>query len=139
MGWWVRMRIRQAALPLIVTGLSASCKGVTYNDVVCTEVFAFGLSVAVVDSVAGVPPDSALMVARSGSFVDSLGPIPAYTQIPDGKRTLVFVTAGERAGSYDLIVRSAGYRDWTRQGVVVTRDNCHVHPVSLTARLQRLP
>jgi len=42
----------------------------------------------------------------------------------------------EREGTDTITVRRAGYATWTRTGVTVTRDECHVRPVTVTARLQ---
>jgi hypothetical protein len=57
--------------------------------------------------------------------------------VQNGPPVLLLSSAGERAGTYDLTIRSPGYRDWTRTGVEVTKDQCHVRPVTLTARLQK--
>ena len=102
----------------------------------CTANIVFGLQVSVVDSLTDVPPASALLIARSGAFVDSLGPTPSGPAYPGGPTVLRFNTAAERPGTYDLTVRAPGYRDWSRTGVKVTKDECHVHTTSLTARLQ---
>src|SRR5205814_101456 len=80
------------------------------------------LSVNVIDSATGLPPASASLVARSGVFVDSVGPIGVI--VPP---TLKLYSAGEHAGVYDLVVHSPGYRDWTQGGVQVTSGVCHVN------------
>jgi hypothetical protein len=36
-----------------------------------------------------------------------------------------------------VIVRAEGYREWRQSGVRVSRDQCHVIPVRVTARLQK--
>ena len=77
----------------------------------CTLEFRYGLSVTVADSVAGTPPPSATLVARSGTFVDSIAPIGPIDV--DGHSVLLFISAGERPGFYDLVVHSPGYKDWT--------------------------
>ena len=104
---------------------------------VCTPNYVMGLNVDVVDSVTTAPPASALLIARSGAFVDSVGPLPSYQAWENGPFVLRLSAAGERAGTYDLTVRSPGYRDWTLMGVKVTADGCHVRPVAVTARLRR--
>jgi hypothetical protein len=45
--------------------------------------------------------------------------------------------AYERAGTYIVQVRHAGYREWERRNVHVTRDECHVRTVRLRAELRR--
>lgn len=47
----------------------------------------------------------------------------------------VYVGAYERAGTYTVIVSHPGYRQWQRMGVVVERDECHVIPEAVEARL----
>jgi hypothetical protein len=91
----------------------------------------------VTDSITGAPPASAVLIAHSGAFIDSVGPVEPVAAPPGSPPRLLLVTAGERAGTYDLVVRSAGYRDWTQNGVEVTADRCHVNSTSVSARLQR--
>ena len=97
--------------------------------VACTSEFRYGLSVMVTDSISGAlvnaPADFYL---RDGAYVDSARAHPSG----------YWMSAGERAGTYELTVRAQGYREWTRSGIVVTRGICHVDGVSVTARLQRL-
>jgi len=115
--------------------LLAGCGPLT--SVACTADFRYGLNVTIVDSVTSNPPASALLVARSGAFVDSVGPAAPQQWSPNGPPVLLLSAAGERPGTYDLTVRATGYRDWTRAGVKVTADECHVRGVEVTARLQR--
>ena len=100
---------------------------------VCTAILKYGVNIAVVDSATGSPPSEATLLVTSGSYTDSVGPRgPSQTTPP----VLMLSTAGERAGTYSVTVRSPGYRDWRRTGIRVTADECHVKPVNLTARLQ---
>jgi hypothetical protein len=54
------------------------------------------------------------------------------TNVVDGPYGLAY----ERAGTYTVTVEQQGYRPWSRSGVRVTKDECHVRGVSITARLQ---
>jgi hypothetical protein len=101
----------------------------------CTPNILFGLQVTVVDSLTNAPPASATLIARTAAEVDSVGPQSPFQPVVPGV-VLVLSAAQERAGTYDLTVRAPGYRDWTRKGVRVTADRCHVRPVALTARLR---
>jgi hypothetical protein len=104
---------------------------------VCTDDFRFGLNVTVVDSGTNAPPASAVLIARSGAFVDSVGPQTPVPMVQNGPPVLLLSAAGEMPGTYDLTVRSPGYRDWTQAGIRVTANECHVDPKKVTARLQR--
>jgi predicted lipoprotein with Yx(FWY)xxD motif len=42
----------------------------------------------------------------------------------------------ERAGTYTVTVRKAGYEDWTRTGVRAERGRCNVATATLAVRLQ---
>ena len=102
------------------------------NGVVCTRDFRYGLTVHVVDSLTNTSAAAgAKLVIREGTFVDS-----ATTVFPGSTDALV--SAGERAGTYTVTVSKAGYKDWVKAGVVITKDECHVIGVSLTAKLQKL-
>jgi len=50
--------------------------------------------------------------------------------------TLAF--AIERAGTYTLTLYKERYFDWTRSGIVVERDECHVMTVRLQAEMHPL-
>lgn len=119
----------------LALAIAASSCGIVDYGVECTANFVFGLRVTVVDSAAGAPPDSASMVARSGSFVDSVGPRRPVQLVANEPPVLVLPSAGERAGTYDVVVHSPGYQDWTRNNIRVTAGRCHVRPVDLLARL----
>ena len=98
----------------------------------CTLEYRYGINITVVDSVSGLPPSQATLLATSGTFADSVGP-----WMPVGGQPLILPTAGERTGTYSVRIKSPGYVDWTREGIVVTANQCHVIEVKLTARLQK--
>ena len=114
--------------------LGACSPGVSL-PVACTDDLRFGLNVTVVDSLTNTPPPSATLIARTTAAVDSVGPRSPF--LTGQGAVLILSAAPERPGTYALTVRAAGYRDWMRTGVQVTADECHVHPVALTARLQK--
>ena len=126
------IRLFLALAMLTATG----CDLLDNPEFICTANFVFGLEVTVQDSSTGAPAASgAQLIARDGAWADTVG-FPADRPDLDG---LPLVSAGERAGTYAVTVRKAGFRDWQRSGIVVTADECHVHPVKLTARLQPAP
>jgi hypothetical protein len=111
--------------------LPAACSQPNGTGVVCTALFAYGLSVTVQDSVTGLPAAAgATVVARDGAYADSTS-VPA-----NGANNTSVGLAGERAGTYSITVRKAAYQTWSKSGVQVTKDVCHVIPVQVTAKLQ---
>lgn len=109
----------------------AGCERASLPSTCSLPVVLFGLHVTVVDSLTNTSPSSAILIARSGTYVDSVGP-----QGPDALGWVSLTAAMERSGTYDLTVRAPGYHEWTREGVRVTDDGCHVDPVLVTARLR---
>jgi hypothetical protein len=98
----------------------------------CTLTFAFGIEVEVRDastdeSIAGRVHG----VITDGAFEDSLR---APGGDPAAATTLL--GAGERAGIYAVHLEGVGYEPWDTTNVHVTRDACHVHPVTFIARLE---
>ena len=128
-------RFDRLCLALAVV-MTAGCDLLDSPDVYCTGEFVFGLVVAVQDSSTGSPAASgAQLIAQDGAWADTVGFPPNRPDL-DAQE---LVSAGERPGTYTVTVRKGGFRDWQRTGVVVTADECHVHPVELTARLQPAP
>ena len=127
--------IRQLLPVLIGAVFAEACN--SPSGVICTAEFRFGLAITVVDSVTSSPPASALLIARSGTFVDSVGPNAPFSTNAGSSPVLILNTAGERAGTYDVTVRAPGYRDWLGSGIKISADECHVKPVAITALLQR--
>ena len=98
--------------------------------VICTMEARAGLTVEVLDSATQAPATlGATIIARSATVTDST-PGPATAEGTVG-------LAYERPGTYTVTVTKPGYRGWSRSGISVTADQCHVHPVKVTALLQR--
>ena len=102
------------------------------QDTVCTLQPRYALQVTVYDSVSGGGAASgASIVARDGSFVDSVAVVSA--PVPAG----FFLLLGrDRPGLYQLTVRKVGYRDWTQSGIRVLSNDCGVVRVDIAVRLQ---
>jgi hypothetical protein len=100
-------------------------------------------SVAVLDSITLKPAAwGAHLLWRVGRSVDGAGPLPKY---PLRAQDISAISgAYGRPGTYDVLVRKPGYRDWYRAGVVVEGTTepqglarCTItRPVSLRAMLQ---
>ena len=116
------------ALPL--TGIAC------LNQGPCTLQADASVVVRVQDSISGAPAASgARMIQRNGAYADSAEWRPNDPYV-DAFPLYVF-SALERPGIYAITVRKAGYRDWSRNAVIVRVGNCgHVQTVALTARLQ---
>ncbi len=98
---------------------------------VCTLEARPALSIFVRDSSSGAP------IGRGSSATATDGVFVATaTYPPGGPDDLPLSLAHERAGTYTVVVRNPGYRDWRATGVRVTRDECHVITQTLTARLE---
>lgn len=122
-----RRTARRAGAIGSVALLAAGCQPQVNGGVACTMEFRYGISATVTDAATGanLTPASYLVV-REGSYVDSASAMGEFLS-----------AAGERAGTYEVTVGRPGYASFHRNGVVVTRDECHVHPVLVEARLQR--
>jgi hypothetical protein len=120
-----------ASTTALLTTLTLTACGIA-DPVVCTTISVPGLAVTVKDSASGAAPAGpGSLVAVDGAYRDSV--VTAFPS-SDG---LTFYAASERTGMYDVTVREAGYRDWTRTGIRVRGDVCHVTTVHLTALLQK--
>lgn len=128
--------MKRLASVILCWGLIASlaCSGPGPNtSPICTADFRAGLLVYVKDSVtnAGVASGASLVVRASG-FKDSVA-APRDRPEVDG---FPLQAAHERAGTYQVEVSKPGYATWSLNNVQVTRNECHVNTVSLTALLQ---
>ncbi len=118
--------VKRLAVAALVP-LLAACAG-RQGDVVCTLEARSAVTVELHDARTGAAlTGPATVVARAGSYADT-------ASIPEDMSSTGL--AYERAGLYEVTVRKSGYRDWTRQDVAVTRDECHVRTVQLRADLE---
>jgi hypothetical protein len=128
------MRYRLSPLLALSLLTLTGCELIT--DPVCTLEAVSGLHVTVEDSLTGAPAASgAQLIAQDGAFADTVSFPPNRPELD----AQALESARERPGTYTLTVRKPGFIDWIRSGVVVTKGECHVRPVALTARLQRVP
>ncbi len=90
-----------------------------------------GILATVMDSISGgaVSADSVVGTVTDGLYVERVRTTPA--QALTG-----FYFAEERAGVYQVAIAAEGYEPWIADGVSVTRDECHVRRVTLSARLR---
>jgi hypothetical protein len=99
------------------------------GSVACTLEARAAVSIDVRDSVTNAAVGrGSTIIARDGAYADTA----EITGVFDGPYGLAY----ERAGTYTVTVDQQGYRPWSRAGIRVTKDECHVRGVSITARLQ---
>jgi hypothetical protein len=97
----------------------------------CTAILLPGIRVTIVDGTTGNPfAGDVTVTVTDGSYTETDSPPP----LPAGPR--VSSLAGERPGTYRVEVLAPGYVTWVRTNVRVTRDDCHVRTVDLTAELE---
>lgn len=115
--------VRTGAVVAAIAG-TAGC-GIFTGPVACTDILVPGIAVDVRDSQSNAQiTDGLRVIARDGAFADTA---------ENGHLAVAF----ERAGTYTVTVEKDGYQTWLRSGVRVSRDECHVRTVALTAQLQR--
>jgi hypothetical protein len=108
--------------------LVAGCpSGLPNGDLVCTEVFVYGLTVDVSDA-SSAAVQGATLTLTEGNYTATLEEISPGT----------FIGAGERGGLYNLTVEAAGFESRTITNIFVDEDECHVIPESLDVVLDRI-
>ena len=108
---------------------TSSCDDNDDNQIFCTAQFVYGSNVIVLDASTGNPIFQDIEVkAVDGTYQEILELVPSSEY--------AFVGAGERAGTYVVTITKAGYQTYTSAPIVLTRDECHVIPQSLTVNLQ---
>ena len=127
------MRPSRPYLLTAVCLLGSACGGLL-DPGMCTTEYVYGLNVQVQDSLTGAwIASGSTLIVRDGNFEDSVtAPVdrPHADDYP-------LVAAGERPGTYEVVVRREGYQPWRLNEVKVRGGTCHVERVRLVARLQR--
>lgn len=129
----LRATILFLGLPLLAAGCSLLGDG---SEVCTTEAFP-AIVVEVTNASTGAPvaPEGIEGVVVDGSYTDSLRtriPIP-YDMAEGG--TVLGAALG-RSGTYDVRLKKSGFALWTRSGVEVESNTCHVKTKTLEAQLE---
>jgi hypothetical protein len=118
------MRIRGWLMLGLMAGALSGC-GPVFKQ--CTLIAVSGLGVTVTDAATGQPICAATVTATEGSYGETLR--------ASGDPACGYSGATERKGTYTVSASKSGYATATQSGVVVTADECHVHPVQVTLTL----
>lgn len=120
-------KMNRAMLLVAGAALVAGCSDMLSPEI-CTMEARAGITVLVLDSATNTPVgEGASIIATDGAFADTVITVADY----EGPYGFVH----ERAGSYTVVVEKDGFQHWSTSDVRVTRDDCHVHTTSITARL----
>ncbi len=87
------------------------------RGVACTEVFVYGVNVTVTDD-ADEPVTEAVLTLTDGEYSETM------EELAEGE----YAGAGERAGTYTLVIEADGFEPATIEGIIVDEDECHVIP-----------
>ena len=128
----MKLCVRATTFPVLLAAVA--CGGSQDPvSVGCTAEFRQGVAVQVKDSITGAGAASgASLVVREGFFKDSV----AFPNARPDLNDFALAAAGERAGTYQITVSKPGYATWSQSNVRVTKNQCHVNTVKLTALLQ---
>lgn len=113
---------------IILLVLNLSCNSDDNGDIVCTQVYVYGLSVTLKNAQTNEPiTEGITVIAKDGSYEEQL-------VLFEGGNN--FIGAGERAGTYTIEITSVDYQDIATDPVEVAEDECHVVPKSIEIFLQ---
>jgi hypothetical protein len=135
----VGVMTRQSRIPAFIValagGLTLGCGSNSPGPVICTAEARAAVSLVIVDSLTNKGDALTGLWARAvdGTYRDS----SVMTFSDQSLQATRMALAYERKGTYTVTVHATGYQDWTKTGVLVTADQCHVNGVSLTAKLVR--
>lgn len=110
-------RLLLTVAALTATGCQTGPGGGGDNGVACTEVFVYGVNVTVTDE-ADEPVPGAALTLTDGDYSETM------EELAEGE----YAGAGERAGTYTLVVEADGFETATIEGIIVDADECHVIP-----------
>jgi len=111
-------------LSLAILGTATACS--TPGGIECTLEARSIMTITVTDSISGAQITQGLSGnVTEGNFTANMNVFGSQL-VPD---------VYERAGTYNVTVNATGYKTWQKNGVVVTKDVCHVQTVQTTAKL----
>lgn len=94
------------------------------GGIACTALFAYGINLTIRDT-AGNPVTGATVTLTDGQYSETM------MELGPGE----YVGAGERAGTYSMLIEADGFVSKTVAGIEIDEDECHVIPVALVVGL----
>ena len=129
----------RARCTALFVALCTAVAGCSDGPSFCTAESVPGIEVKVLDAETGHPAAcGAVAWFVSGSWAEEMDASWGCTE-PDTLQSPWLRGAHERAGNYSVLVLKDGYIPWSRSGIRVFEDECHVLTVRLEARLERSP
>jgi len=100
------------------------------DDVICTMEYVYGIHVTLKDTQTSQPIIGATLTLIDGPYSEIM--------MEDQSGMGTYSGAGERAGTYQLIIETDGYQNMSIEGIVVNEDECHVIPIQLNITMNPL-
>lgn len=93
---------------------------------VCTALYAYGISVNITDGTTGEPVTDATLTLIDGDYSETMQPFPSGG----------YAGAGERQGTYTLVIEVPGVPVETIDEIAVDHDGCHVIGVAFDVEVE---
>lgn len=125
--------LTRAAKASVAAALVAGISGCDVMGIGCEQIGVLPITVQVLDDATGMQVTTpTTVVIRDGTYADSV-------HVDDWKGLRSIGLGEDREGDYDVVVRAAGYAEWSRSNVRVRRSGgCdQLQAAVLTARLHR--
>lgn len=120
--------------------LVSACRLTEPRVVVCSYEMLPAVAVEVSDVQTGRSlTEHAVGMLRDGAYTDSLGLYDGSCYGPKAAAPRFRCGAHERIGTYEVQVHHEGYRPWSLSGVAVSKGECHVNTVAVSAKLTPAP
>ncbi|MEI6020729.1 MAG: hypothetical protein WCR21_06335 [Bacteroidota bacterium] len=122
------MKLSLFGIAVTLACFLAGCFGKSPIKRACTQEARAGLNIIVKDSQSNLfLHDSLSIIAGSGTYTESLENFPGSPP--------TFSGAWEREGTYTVSIKRPRYQSFVTSPIVVTKDECHVIPLTQTISL----
>ena len=119
------MKLKVTILFIGIILLFNSCEENDTENIICSYIYVHGLKISLTEK--NNPINGAIkIIATEDNYEETL---------ENSDPNMPFYGAGERKGTYILIVTSDNYKTFVSEPIVVTADECHVIPEIRTFEL----